>query len=238
MDATSGKLLYSKNLINSNFEENINENQKENNDLKKKNKVSEQAIENTSEEKQDAETDNSEEDEEFLSLTSIEDIIKPSVDKAFKRIKQIKKSFLRINTAKFDFAISGKEVKESIKKKEVELIKELTEIFDNIILNNNAIEFLVDFVYGKNKKVLNIETSFLKLARKKNVDDTLFKKLFLGREIEKNWFRKVSYVKDKKWKNFLSSDKDSIKDIVKKLNDVSQEMGIPVSEIKIIADRI
>ena len=60
----------------------------------------------------------------------------------------------------------------------------------------------------------------------------------MGREIEKNWFRKVSYVKDKKWKNFLSSDKDSIKDIVKKLNDVSQEMGIPVSEIKIIADRI
>ena len=49
------------------------------------------------EEKKDIETDDNEEDEEFLSLTSIEDIIKPSVDKAFKRIKQIKKSFLRIN---------------------------------------------------------------------------------------------------------------------------------------------
>ena len=238
LDATSGKLLYSKNLINSNFEENIDQNQKENNDLMNKNKVSEKPDESTSEEKKDIDTDDSEEDEEFLSLTSIEDIIKPSVDKAFKRIKQIKKSFLRINSAKFDFAISGKEIKESIKKKEVELIKELTEIFDNIILNNNAIEFLVDVVYGKNKKVLNIETSFLKLARKNNVDDTLFKKLFLGREIERNWFRKVSYVKDKKWKNFLFSDKDTIKDIVKELNDVSQEMGIPVSEIKIIADRI
>ena len=36
LDATSGKLLYSKNLINSNFEENIHEDQKENNDEKKK----------------------------------------------------------------------------------------------------------------------------------------------------------------------------------------------------------
>ena len=117
LDATSGKLLYSKNLINSNFEENIDQNQKENNDEKKKIKVSEKTNENTPEEKKDIETDDNEEDEEFLSLTSIEDIIKPSVDKAFKRIKQIKKSFLRINGAKFDFAVSGKEIKESIKKK-------------------------------------------------------------------------------------------------------------------------
>ena len=238
LDATSGKLLYSKNLINSNFDESIEDNQKENQDLNKKNKVSEKTNENILDEKKDTDTDDSEEDEEFLSLTSIEDLIKPAVDKAFKRIKQIKKSFLRINGAKFDFAVSGKEIKESIKKKEVDLIKELTEIFDDIILNSNAIEFLVDVVYGKNKKVLNIETSFLKLSRKKNVDDALFKKLFLGREIEKNWFRKVSYIKDKKWKNFLSSDKETIKDIVKELNDVSIEMGIPVSEIKIIADRI
>ena len=36
----------------------------------------------------------------------------------------------------------------------------------------------------------------------------------------------------------LSSDKESIKNIIKELHDVSEEMGIPVSEIKIIADRI
>ncbi len=87
--------------------------------------------------------------------------------KLLKELNKLRKSFLRINAAKFDFATSGKQIKESIKKKEVELIKELTDIFDNIILNNNAIEFLVDVVYGKNKKVLNIETAFLKMARKK-----------------------------------------------------------------------
>ena len=116
--------------------------------------------------------EDSEEEDEFLSLTSIEDIIKPSVDKSFKRVKQIKKSFARINTAKFDFAISGTEVKASIRKKEVELIRELTEIFDNIILNNNAIEYLVDIVYGKNKKVLNIETNF-EVSKEKNVETSL-----------------------------------------------------------------
>ena len=237
LDATSGKLLYSKNLINSNFDENINEFEKKVDENTKKNQINKKVNKIDHEEKKDEDVEN-EEDDEFLSLTSIEDIIKPSVEKAFKRIKQINKSFLRINGAKFDFAISGKQIKESIKRKEVELIKELTRIFDSIILNNNAIEFLVDVVYGKNKKVLNIETSFLKLARKKNVDIALFKELFLGREIEKNWFRKVSYVKDKKWKNFLSSDKEVIKGIIKKLSDVSEEMGIPVSEIKVIADRI
>ena len=78
----------------------------------------------------------------------------------------------------------------------------------------------------------------MKLARKKNVDISLFKELFIGREIEKNWFRKVSYIKDKKWKTFLSSENDTIKKIIKQLNDTSEEMGIPVSDIKMIADRI
>ena len=238
LDATSGKFMLSKNLVNSNFDEDLDEVEKETENSNKRDQINNKENKITSDENQNDDTKNEDEDDEFLSLTSIEDIIKPSVDKAFKRIKQIKKSFLRINAAKFDFAISGKQIKESIKKKEVELIKELTEIFDNIILNNNAIEFLVDIVYGKNKKVLNIETSFLKLARKKNVDISLFKELFLGREIEKNWFRKVSYIKDRKWKNFLSTDKESIKNIIKELHDVSEEMGIPVSEIKVIADRI
>ena len=238
LDATSGKFMFSKNLINTNFDEGIEEAEKKSKDSKNKNQIENKENKNTIDESQDDKPDNEDEDDEFLSLTSIEDIIKPSIDKAFKRIKQIKKGFLRINSAKFDFAISAKPIKESIKKKEVDLIKELTEIFDNIILNNNAIEFLVDVVYGKNKKVLNIETAFLKLARKKNVDISLFKELFLGREIEKNWFRKVSYIKDKKWKNFLASDKENIKNIIKELHTVSDEVGIPVSEIKVIADRI
>ena len=237
LDATSGKFMYSKNLVNSNFDQATNEAEKDSAEFNEKNQVNKRENINNNE-KQDDNLENDEEDDEFLSLTSIEDIIKPSVDKAFKRVKQIRKSFLRINSAKFDFATSGKSIKESIKKKEVDLIKELTDIFENIILNNNAIEYLVDVVYGKNKKVLNIETAFLKLARKKNVDIALFKELFLGREIEKNWFRKVSYNKDKKWKNFLSSDKESIKNIIKELHDVSIDMGIPVSEIKVIADRI
>ena len=237
LDATSGKFMYSKNLINSNFDANLDETGKELDNINKKDGTSKKENQTSLEEKKLDDDDNAE-DDEFLSLTSIEDIIKPAVEKAFKRVKQIKKSFIRVNTAKFDLAISGKPIKESIKRKEVDLIKELTEIFDNIILNNNAIEFLVDVVYGKNKKVLNIETNLLKQARKKNVDIALFKELFLGREIEKNWFRKVSYIKDKKWKNFLSSDRDIIKAIIKQLNDVSVEMGIPVSDIKLIADRV
>ena len=96
----------------------------------------------------------------------------------------------------------------------------------------------MDIVYGKNKKILNIETKLLKLSRKSNVDTELFKKLFIGREIEKNWFRKVSYTKDKNWKNFLTTNKDNVKDIINQLVLISDEMGIPVSEVKIIADRI
>jgi len=244
--ATSGKEFYGKNLVNDNFEglEEINQEHTKNNKKLENfkgnanNSKKEEDKNNINDTNNDQADEEANEDEEFLSLTSIEEIIKPSVDKAFKRIKQINKNYLRVNSAKFDRAILGKEFKDSLKKKEVSLIKELTEIFNSIILNSNAIEYLVDIVYGKNKKILNIETKLLKLTRKSNVDTDLFKKLFIGREIEKNWFRKVSYTKDKNWKNFLTTNKDNVKEIINELVLISNEMGIPVSEVKIIADRI
>ena len=60
--------------------------------------------------------------------------------------------------------------KGNVFKKEVDLVKELIEIFNRIVLNNNAIEYLIDIVYGKNKRLLSVETQLLKLSRKRNVD--------------------------------------------------------------------
>ena len=85
---------------------------------------------------------------------------------------------------------------------------------------------------------MSLETGLLKLSRKRNVDIKVFKEAIIGRENEKNWFRKVSYLKDKNWKSFLAKDKEKIKEYIKNFNVVSDDMGIPVSEIKIIADRI
>ena len=234
--ATSGKMFIGKNLIDDNPERFEIEGIKKNEEEIKSQKPSEKNDSNEKASENQEDTDN--EEEGFLSLTSIEEMINPAVEKAFKRVKQIQKSFLRINNLKFDKAILGKELKDNVFKKEVELIKELTEIFNSIILNNNAIEYLVDVVYGKNRKALSIETSLLKASRKYNVDSETFKTAFLGREIEKNWFRKVSYIKDKNWKLFLTSEKDEIKNKLGLLLEVSRDMGIPITELKVLADRI
>ena len=89
LDATSGKFMYSKNLVNSNFDEASDETGKDTEGFNKSNKINNNENKNATDENKDDDTD-SEDDDEFLSLTSIEDIIKPSVDKAFKRIKQIR----------------------------------------------------------------------------------------------------------------------------------------------------
>ena len=179
-----------------------------------------------------------EQDEGFLSLTHLEEIIRPTIDKEFKRVKQISNSFARVNNYKKEKAITGKDIKAHVFKKEVELVKELIDIFSRVILNNNAVEYLIDIVYGKNRRLLYLERELLKISRKKNVDIKIFKEAFVGRENEKNWFRKVSYIKDKNWKNFLVKDKDKVKQYIGDFNIVTEDMGIPVSEIKVIADRI
>ena len=233
--ATSGKDLGVQSFTDlehlSEIESKVKSNEKNNEKV-----ISENKNENKPEGSED--DDNEEQDEGFLSLTHLEEIIRPTIDKEFKRVKQISSSFSRVNNYKKEKAVNGTEIKSNVYKKEVDLVKELIEIFSRVILNNNAIEYLIDIVYGKNRKLLSIERDLLKISRKKSVDMKVFKEAFVGRENEKNWFRKVSYIKDKNWKNFLSKDKDKIKHHINEFNIVSEDMGIPVSEIKVIADRI
>ena len=233
--ATSGKDLGVQSFPDlehlSEIESKVKSNEKNNEKVISKNKN-----ENKPEGSED--DDNEEQDEGFLSLTHLEEIIRPTIDKEFKRVKQISSSFSRVNNYKKEKAINGTEIKSNVYKKEVDLVKELIEIFSRVILNNNAIEYLIDIVYGKNRKLLSVERALLKISRKKSVDMKVFKEAFVGRENEKNWFRKVSYIKDKNWKNFLGKDKEKIKHHINEFNIVSEDMGIPVSEIKVIADRI
>ena len=127
-------------------------------------------------------SENESQDEGFLSLSHLEEIIRPTIDKEFKRVKQISNSFSRVNNYKLEKAINGTEIKNNVFKKEVELVKELIDIFSRIILNNNAIEYLIDIVYGKNRRLLSLETDLLKLSRKRNVDISVFKNAIVGRE--------------------------------------------------------
>ena len=62
-------------------------------------------------------------DEGFLSLSHLEEIIRPTIDKEFKRVKQISNSFSRVNNYKLEKAINGTEIKNNVFKKEVELSK-------------------------------------------------------------------------------------------------------------------
>ena len=237
---TSGKEVFDSSLIPESFqldkpnnEKKVNENKSnENAKSDKKSLESEKTGSNLDEESE------SNEDENFLSLTSIEEIIKPSVEKSFKRVKQIQKSFQRINLQKFELAIDEIEMKAATFKKEVQLIKEVTDIFNEICLNSNAIDYLVDIVYGKNKKILGIETKLIKMSLKRGVKRELFKEAYIGRELQRNWFRKIAHIKDKSWKDFIAKDKENIKEIRTQLFDLSKEMGVPISDIKTIADGI
>ena len=63
----------------------------------------------------------------------------------------------------------------------------------------------------------------------------VFKEAFVGREMKKTGLGKF-YIKDKP-KNFQVKIR-KIKHHINEFNIVSEDMGIPVSEIKLIADRI
>ena len=53
-----------------------------------------------------------------------------------------------MNNYKKEKAVNGTEIKSNIYKKEVDLVKELIEIFAGY-LNNNAVEYLIDIVMEK-----------------------------------------------------------------------------------------
>ncbi len=166
---------------------------------------------------EDSEDSEDEEEDELnnLSILAIESALAPSIIEKFETIAKLCDKLLFAD-------------KKSIKYEE--LLEELIEKVSDVHLNTNSVELLVDTLYGYNRRIINLESEFLKLAEKNSISRKDFLSKFLGKSLTNQWLATVS--KEPAWDKFIERENEAIKDIQEDMQDMEEELGTPLQDFK------
>ena len=204
-------------------EETGSANKEKNTDSKKKEENSEETTEVT-------------EDEFNPTLAAMESEIKPKILKTVNILTKEYNKLIKYQKDKLECALHNKSFSNSKEKNYQKIVTNILENIKSLQLSPSVLEELVQKHYIENKKIISLEGNLLRLALDSKIPREEFIKFYVGNEINPNL--KAFLGTNDLWKKFLQKNKDEFKNIRERLVEISQKLGLSVTEFKKLVSRI
>ena len=169
--------------------------------------------------------DSEDEDGGNVSIIALEASVLPQAIEKFKEVAQLCEELLKLNQKK-------KKSKNSTDSEYKKIIDQIIVYIKELHINDKSIESIVDIIYGYNKRIINLESDFLRLAESNNIERREFISKFVGHSLTDEWLDNMEQKSSEVWKVFLKSQKDNIRDIQEDIQEISDEVGLPISDFK------
>jgi len=178
-----------------------------------------------------------EDDDEYnISLASLEIELKPKILKTFANISKNYKKLIAYQNESLDCILSGEKFSDSKKKNYEKIKKEIMEEMLSLQFNQATQEDLVSLNYNENKKAINLDGDLMRAALKYSISRDDFIKYYVGNELNPNFEGFLSG--DKNWSKFFKNEQKLFKESREKLIKLSKEIGISISDFKILVNKI
>ena len=178
-----------------------------------------------------------EDDDEYnISLASLEIELKPKILKTFANISKNYKKLIAYQNDSLDCILSGEKFSDSKKKNYEKIKKEIMEEMLSLQFNQATQEDLVSLNYNENKKAINLDGDLMRAALKYSISRDDFIKYYVGNELNPNFESFLSG--DKNWSKFFKNEQKLFKESREKLIKLSKEIGISISDFKILVNKI
>jgi RNA polymerase primary sigma factor len=180
-------------------------------------------------------------DEDFdntLSLAAMELKLKPQVLATFDTIAKHYTKLRKSQEGRLAAALAHEPITPQSERHHQKLSQELVALMDSVHLNNGRIEALLDELYGLNRRLIGLEGKLLRLAEGCRIKREDFLKHYVGHELDPNWTRRVSRLKNDGWVKFARDRAKEIKEIRGQIATVATETCLPVSEFKRICSTV
>ncbi len=194
---------------------------------KQKNSGETEKEENTSEEV----------DEDFNpTLAAMETEIKPKVLKTIYELTKDYNKLIKYQKEKLECVLSSQIFSSSKEKNYEKIVSQILENIKSLQLSPSVLEELVQKHYVENKKIISLEGNLLRLALNSNIPRNEFIKYYIGNEINPS-FKKFLDT-NLAWKKFFTKNKDEFKNIRERLIEISNKLGISVTDFKKLVSRV
>ncbi len=181
-------------------------------------------------------TNNSEDDEFNPTLAAMETEIKPKVLQTVYNLTKEYNKLIKYQREKLDCLLNSRQFSNSKEKNYKKIVDVILEDIKTLQLSPSVLEELVQKHYVENRKILSLEGNLLRLAINEKISRDEFIKFYVGNEINPNL--KNFLDTNEVWKKFFNKHKVEFKNIRDRLIEISDKLGISVTDYKSMVSRI
>jgi RNA polymerase primary sigma factor len=176
--------------------------------------------------------------ENSVSLSAMESELKPKVLETFDRVADAYKKLRRLQDQNVENKLKNETLTPAQERKYKTLKKEVVADVKSLSLNQNRIDALVEQLYDINKRLIGHETKLLRLAEGTGVGREDFLKNYQGQELDPKWILRVSKLGSRGWREFVSRQKDHIKELRSDIHSLATETGLEIQEFRKIVQMV
>ncbi len=186
----------------------------------------------------DGDEDEEDGDESNMSLSAMEEELRPQVIVNFKKINRIYKKLSKIQEDRMGLSQKGSKIPEKLDNEYKKYRKQIIEALDSVQLNPARSEQLINQLYGVNKRLMRLEGQLLRWAVACGIQREDFLERYYGQELNPRWQSNLGKLEDKKWDKFLERHKDDIKRARSEIQTISDQVGLPIKEYRRIVQMV
>ena len=175
-------------------------------------------------------------DDLTLSLAAMEEAVFDDVMAQFKKIEKLFGKYVLLQDKKVASAQKGKELSAAKEAELGEMKITLVEEMQSVFLHANRLESLNQQLSDLNRHMTAIDGAMLRMAQECNVPRDQFIAAWFGHETEASW--PAEEYKTKAWQKLHSDNKAEIKDNIKKMQLVADDVGLTISEMRHVVQTI
>jgi len=173
-----------------------------------------------------------EDDENALSLSALEEKLKPEVLRTLTRIAKVYAEMSKVQNRRLSTLSRGQKPSAEFEKSYERHRKKIVELVRTVHINANRIEQLKLSLYDLNRKLMMMEGKLMRLAEAYRIPRQEFLDNYLTHEIDPNWLDKVGKLSGRGWKDFAKKRPADIEKIRAEIKIVSDAAGAPIFEFR------
>src|SRR5580693_2730167 len=173
-----------------------------------------------------------EDDENALSLSALEEKLKPEVLRTLTRIAKVYIEMSKVQNRRLSTLSRGQKPSAEFEKSYEKHRKKIVELVRTVHINANRIEQLKLSLYDLNRKLMMLEGKLLRLAEGFRIPRQDFLDNYLSHEIDPNWLDKVGKLSGRGWKDFAKKKVVDVEKLRAEIKAISDASGAPIFEFR------
>jgi RNA polymerase primary sigma factor len=167
-----------------------------------------------------------------LSLSALEEKLKPEVLATFEAIAAAYRKLARLQEARLKTLSEGGTPTPQAEKRYEKAKAEVVELMQKVHLSNARIEQLVEELRDLNQRLTAFEGQLLRIAEGAKVKREEFLEQYRGHELDLGWLERVGALPGKGWKTFATKHAEEVETIRAKIAVIANEVHLPVGEFR------